>query len=1315
MDLTTDFSGLFTPQSDELTFEALMDRVQELEERVAMQSIDRLTGVLSTDEFYIAVKRILREYPEEQFVMWRLDIDKFQTVNNLFGVDEGNRLLVYCAKYLMSNVRRDRSTAVGRMGGDVFCGITPYSDSAMTSGDAGNHWITAASTLAGMESFFKGFRDDFRFSVTIGFYQIENHADPFEILYSRTLAASKACKDNSEQIYAFYDRTLNSAIEEKQIITAEMHSALENGEFTVYLQPKVRLSDLSLVGAEALVRWIHPKKGRIPPDSFIPIFEENGFITKLDLYVLRRCCAYIQSWMRQGLNLIPLSVNLSQMDLSTPGLPFKIQAVLEEYKIAAKYIHLEITESAYADDVEQVNGVTQAFKDLGFHLEMDDFGKGYSSLNMIAELPIDTLKLDMGFLQGDQEGSGKVISFVTGLARHMELTTVAEGIETQEQLAFLRSINCDCGQGYLFSRPLPKAEFDAFMRESNIATMRYRVKRVDRTVAEYAGWNTQELWDPYAPFSKMFNVFAGGVGICEMGLLHGEFRLSRYNATLVDVLKTTHELLKDHCDTFLNLVHPEDIQQIKDMTTRLNDPKNWSVDFGLSQLDLRIQILKPTHDEDGNPLEQSVEYTWVRVKWRLAEFSSETRTYVVLMTDINSFHENLQEMERRLEQVDDLERQMHVFTQAGLSGAATLCFPPHSEPEVIYANQHFFALHSMEQEFDQIEFPVYLGDLLDNEGVAVIKKNFNQLFKSGERTFEWRLQWKDKKGFSHNTIANGRVRHDDGDTYVDMVLSALSEVSNLASQLNENSQIREQILDSADVTVIDFQDGVLRYGSDLQLAYGLPAVTPFQPAKGFPDSYLFMPESLTAFEQAVAELLENPGVKTIEVWMRHRDYVDYSLRQATFFSEIDPEMKVVTVVRGVSRDITLERFGTDNVTVGQIVHHVPDGLLVFSASTGKLLYANDSYYQIIGINQQRMEQEFRNYPLLLINDEENPEISLPEIKDEGVNFVREAQLKNHAMRWIEFLGVRQEDYVYGTVRDITNRKELKIQLDREQSFTEIWNNISDELLFRVNILEKTVHFSGKATENFGFSKEPVPFMVDQLIGGVIPEDYLEDFKQMARDMFAGIEKTYDMQINLKNGSTNWYRFEYRIVRESGDPAFAVGKAVNIDYQVELLDKLERDVLTGFYNANAMKMRSNQILNSSFSAHEEPGQDTEYEHALLLVYIKNYADILSNMNFNQRDEMIVQVSQRIGKKFRDTDLVGRVNDDTFVIFMRNVTIKTMPLQKVSDLYSDFQIFNTMQRDGTKLELDIRCAYSSKDGINYPTLLENAKTVPVDVVI
>ncbi len=1305
MDITQDYSRLFTPQAEEFSQEELLDRVQELEEQVALQNIDRLTGVLSADAFFAQVKRILQEYPLDNFVMWRFDIDKFQTVNNLFGVEEGNRLLVFCADYLQSTLARERNVALGRMGGDVFCGIAPYHESHMTSGEAGQHWVTANSSFSQLEQAFSQFRPDFRFSVTVGFYQIQHHNDPLEILYSRTLAASKACKENRERFYAFFDEKLSIAMEEKQIITAEMHKALEEGQFTVYLQPKVRLSDLSLVGAEALVRWIHPEKGRIPPDSFVPIFEENGFITKLDLYVLRRCCAYIQSWMRQGMTLIPLSVNLSQADLSSPGLPFRIQAILEEYKVDAKYIHLEITESAYANDMEQVHGVTQAFRDLGFHLEMDDFGKGYSSLNMIAELPIDTLKLDMGFLQGEQEGSGKVIRFVTALARHMELTTVAEGIETQEQLAFLRSINCDCGQGFLFSKPLAKADFDVFMRQSALSSGVKQVTKLERALSEPGHWNTKELWKADSAFSKMFNVFPGVLGICELNLLRMDFRLTRYNSHFVDMLQSNHQAFQEFGDGLLDFLHPEDTVKVQEMLTAVTDPKNWAKDFGLQTLDLRFRLISAPGEEAS--------YIWVRATWKLAEFQDETRTYVLTLQNTQEFQQQHSSSQVRLEQLEELERQLAIFSRAGMAGTATFRFRPKHKGELLYANREFMFLHSMDDQFEQLKFPLDLSDILPLEPAKHLENLFLGAIDSKQPRFQWRMTRPDNFGTVRNVVLTGRLSPQGDGMVAEVVLSSLNQAAALESQLLQCQENYDAVLTSTESTLMDFQARCIHYGSDLQLAYALPASVPFLPEEGFPNQSIFHPESYHLLNRVIGDLLLCEGKQELELWMRHPDYVEYSLRHCTLFSQVGADGRI-SQVRGITRDITLERYGSSNVSVGEIASHIPDGLMVFHHQRGKLSFANDTFYEIVGMSREKLADEYKNYPLLLISEEVCPVLALPEIAQEGQHFLREARLNNHAMRWIAFSGVRRGDYVYGTVRDVTEQKKVEIQLDRETNFNQVLNSIADELLFRVDIPGKTVHFTGKAASSFDLPDQPIPFPLERLHQGkLVAAEHEGEYQNMAEAICRGEEQSYELALVNNQGLVVWYRFEYRILQEAGELAFAIGKGVNIDYQVELLDKLERDSTTGFYNGAAMKLRTNQILHNSFTQEEKL---EDQSHAFILVSITPQ-DVASqeNLSLLEREDMTQQLARLIGSKFRDTDIVGRISPQVFGIFMQNITMPSMPLQKISDLYLDFQRYNTMVKSALKISVEIRCAYAKEDGVNYPSLLENAKLIPLDMEI
>ena len=244
-----------------------------------------------------------------------------------------------------------------------------------------------------------------------------------------------------------------------------MDKALENHEFQVYLQPKYSTKKEELSAAEALVRWIHPELGMINPGVFIPLVEENGLIGELDEYVWRETAAKIRDWKRRLGRSIPVSVNVSRVDLSDPELPEKMRGIAAENGLERGEMHLEITESAYTENSDQIIRAVNRLRDDGFPIEMDDFGSGYSSLNMITSLPIDTLKLDMQFVRtafGERKDT-RLLEGVIGLAKSLELPIIAEGVETAEQMQTLKAMGCDIIQGYYFSRPLPVEEFEAFV------------------------------------------------------------------------------------------------------------------------------------------------------------------------------------------------------------------------------------------------------------------------------------------------------------------------------------------------------------------------------------------------------------------------------------------------------------------------------------------------------------------------------------------------------------------------------------------------------------------------------------------------------------------------------------------------------------------------------------------------------------------------------------------------------------------------------------------------------------------------------------
>ncbi|MDD4371907.1 MAG: EAL domain-containing protein [Anaerostipes sp.] len=303
-----------------------------------------------------------------------------------------------------------------------------------------------------------------------GCYAIGAEEIPVGVMCDRAKLVAERNRDKYNVLISKYDNSIREKLMDEQFITSNMKTALEAHEFQVYYQPKYDLNSERIAGAEALVRWIHPKRGFMSPGEFIPLFEKNGFITKLDYYVWENVCKDIQQWMKQGQETVAVSVNVSRADMYNPKLVEMLVHLVEKYQIPYNYLHLEVTESAYTENADQIIEVVERLRNLGFVIEMDDFGSGYSSLNMLAEMPVDILKLDMKFVQHEvkQTESKGILSFVISLAKWLNLQVIAEGVETAEQIAALRSMDCNYVQGFYFAKPMPKKDFEELIMNSKV-------------------------------------------------------------------------------------------------------------------------------------------------------------------------------------------------------------------------------------------------------------------------------------------------------------------------------------------------------------------------------------------------------------------------------------------------------------------------------------------------------------------------------------------------------------------------------------------------------------------------------------------------------------------------------------------------------------------------------------------------------------------------------------------------------------------------------------------------------------------------------
>ena len=449
----TDFISKPYPKQ-EIVLARIRRTIEQFEDRdiIRWTERDQLTGLYNREFFYRYAAQHDEYHPEEPTDAIMLDINHFHMVNERYGKEFGDRVLRLVAEKLRAKVS-DSDGIVCRKEDDTFLIY------CLHRSDYGQ---ILDGVCMQMET-------DYQIRARMGVYPDVDRGIDMERRFDRAKQAADAVKNSYSQTVGFYDNAMHEKELYLEQLLEDFHTAIREKQFTVFYQPKfdVRPDEPVLCSTEALARWRHPKLGLISPGVFIPLFEKNGLIRELDSFVWREAVAQIRTWEERLGRLIPVSVNVSRIDLNDPPLLKILEKTVDEAGIGRESILLEITESAYTDNAEQIVNVVKSLRESGFFIEMDDFGTGFSSLNMITTLPIDALKLDIQFIRTafrDRKDT-RLLETVIRLAQSLGLSTIAEGVETEEQMLTLKALGCDVVQGYYFSKPLPADEFEAFARE----------------------------------------------------------------------------------------------------------------------------------------------------------------------------------------------------------------------------------------------------------------------------------------------------------------------------------------------------------------------------------------------------------------------------------------------------------------------------------------------------------------------------------------------------------------------------------------------------------------------------------------------------------------------------------------------------------------------------------------------------------------------------------------------------------------------------------------------------------------------------------
>ena len=436
---------------------------------------DLQTGIPNRMFFERKLKTLLSDHPEIEYVAVVGDINRLGNINDLYGFEKGSKVIKLVAEKLCELAKDGGICA--RFGGGTFALCIPYT-------------VERLNELHSIRYFdFSDLGIEFPVTMRFGLCSFDVDREDYVKCVNLAVFVMNKIKDRMRNVYRFYTEEIEDNLKQESEITLSMRKAMEEDEFSLFFQPQCELHNKKLVGAEVLSRWIKKDGSLISPAIFIPIFEKNGFICEFDKFVWENTFKIIRKWLDENRTIVPISVNVSRMSLESDAIIGILTNLQKKYNVPYEYIHFEITESAVMDDKTQLIQRVSKIRELGFDIAMDDFGSGYSSLNTLKDIPIDVLKLDMDFLSGNLKNrkSDNILTSVIRMAQSLNLYTIAEGVETEEQANYLKNIGCNIIQGFYYSKPICQKEFEHFMEVNQKSVMKRQeiVSKIYLTESEY--------------------------------------------------------------------------------------------------------------------------------------------------------------------------------------------------------------------------------------------------------------------------------------------------------------------------------------------------------------------------------------------------------------------------------------------------------------------------------------------------------------------------------------------------------------------------------------------------------------------------------------------------------------------------------------------------------------------------------------------------------------------------------------------------------------------------------------------------------------
>lgn len=494
--------------------------IQEIEKT---RRIDRLTGLLRAKVFYREVDEFVQNNSTESWAMIAIDMEHFKLYNDWYGWSNGDKYLMDVATRL-NGVTTILKGYAGYMGADNFAIFIKHRPEFI------EHMIKEIDDFISLDARRIGFLPN------LGFYFLEaDEKTTASTMYDRAVMALNTVRGNYVKRYGIYDKSMMQEIDREISILTDVQKGIAEKEFALYMQPQIHVPTGKITGAETLVRWKSKEKGMISPGVFIPVLEKNGFITNLDKYIWEEVCAWQRNRMDRGLPLLPVSVNVSRVDAYAIDLVKFFEELTSKYEIPRSCIKIEITESTYAEDNAKIGLIAERLRAAGFSVYLDDFGSGYSSLNMLKNVYVDALKIDMQFLDMNEANARKgesIMESVINMARILRIPIIVEGAETEKQIQSLTSMGCRYVQGFYYYKPMPLDEFEALLEEKEVDYSDLQMKMVEQV-------HVRELMDDNLYSDTMINNILGAVAFVDYH--DGVVEVTSVNEHFYKVLKLEAE------------------------------------------------------------------------------------------------------------------------------------------------------------------------------------------------------------------------------------------------------------------------------------------------------------------------------------------------------------------------------------------------------------------------------------------------------------------------------------------------------------------------------------------------------------------------------------------------------------------------------------------------------------------------------------------------------------------------------------------------------------------------------------------------------